>query len=106
MLNWIKEIVTTAKKEDIDVWLLVDNKFPIHRIDLHQYATNLFYLKEHSSLYWTSFIKKADQVYSIVTGFLHIAHILNKNTVGFGGDVDFWFFKDKIVNYLDSNDRK
>lgn len=48
-------------------------------------------------MYWTSLIKKAEKVYSIDTGFLHIAHILNKNTVGFGGDVDFWFFKDKTV---------
>jgi hypothetical protein len=97
LLIWIKETVITAGKEDIAVWLLVDNKFPGIRKDLHLYAANLFYLKEHSSMYWTSLIKKAEKVYSIDTGFLHIAHILNKNTVGFGGDVDFWFFKDKII---------
>lgn len=97
LLNWIKETVTTAEKEDIAVWLLVDNKFPDIRKDLHQYATNLFYLKEQSRLYWTTLIEKAEKVYSIDTGFLHIAHILNKNTIGFGGDVDFWFFKDKKI---------
>ena len=97
LLNWIKETVTMAEKEDTDVWLLVDNKFPRIRKDLHLYAANLFNLKEQSSMYWTSLIKKAEKVYSIDTGFLHIAHILNKNIVGFGGDVDFWFFKDKII---------
>lgn len=97
LINWIKETVSTAGKEDIAVWLLVDNKFPGIRKDLHLYAGNFFYLKERSSMYWTSLIKKAERVYSIDTGFLHIAHILNKNTVGFGGDVDFWFFKDKII---------
>ena len=97
LLNWIKEIAKAAEKEGTDIWLLVDNKFPNLRNDLNQYATNLFYLKEQSSLYWTTLIKSAEQVFSIDTGFLHIAHILNKNTFGFGGDVDFWFFKDKII---------
>ncbi len=97
LLNWIKEKTTATEKEGTDIWLLVDNKFPSLRNDLKQYAVNLFYFKEHSSLYWTTLIKKAEKVYSIDTGFLHIAHILNKNTVGFGGDVDFWFFKDKII---------
>jgi hypothetical protein len=97
LLNWIKEIVTKAEKEETDVWILVDNKFPSMRKDLHQYATNLFYLKEQSRPYWTFLIKYAEKVYSIDTGFLHISYILNKNTVGFGGDVDFWFFKDKII---------
>ncbi len=97
LLNWIKEIGAKAKKEDIDVWLFVDSKFPSLRNDLNQYAVNLFYFKEHSSLYWTTLIKKAEKVYSIDTGFLHIAHILNKNTFGFGGDVNFWFFKDRII---------
>ena len=97
LLNWIKEIAKAAEKEGTDIWLLVDNKFPNLRNDLNQYATNLFYLKEQSSLYWTTLIKKAEKVYSIDTGFLHIAHILNKNTFGFGGDVHFWFFKDRII---------
>ena len=97
LLKWIKEKTTATEKEGTDIWLLVDNKFPSLRNDLKQYAVNLFYFKEHSSLYWTTLIKKAEKVYSIDTGFLHIAHILNKNTVGFGGDVDFWFFKDKII---------
>ena len=104
LLNWIKEIVTIAEKEDTDVWLLVDNKFPSLKKDLHQYASNLFYLKEQSRPYWTSLIKKAEKVYSIDTGFLHIAYILNKNTVGFGGDVDFWFFKDKITEIKKTNE--
>lgn len=97
LLNWIKETVTIAKKDDTDVWLLVDNKFPSLRNDLNQYANNLFYLKEQSRPYWTTLIKRAEKVYSIDTGFLHIAYILNKNTFGFGGSVDFWFFKDKIL---------
>lgn len=101
LLNWIKETVTTAEKEDTDVWLLVDNKFPSLRNDLSQHAVNLFYLKEHSSMYWTSLIKKAEKVYSIDTGFLHIAHVLNKNTFGFGGDVDFWFLKDRTISLQD-----
>lgn len=97
LLNWIKATVSSAGKEDIAVWLLVDNKFPDIKKDLYISTSNLFYLKEQSSMYWTSLIKKAEKVYSIDTGFLHIAHILNKNTVGFGGDVDFWFFKDKTI---------
>ena len=101
LLNWIKETVITNEKEDTDVWLLVDNKFPSLRNDLNQYAVNLFYLKEQSSLYWTSLIKNAEKVYSIDTGFLHIAHVLNKNTFGFGGDVDFWFLKDRTISLQD-----
>ena len=97
LLNWIKEIAAAAEKDDMDVWLLVDSKFPSLRNDLNQNAVNLFYFKEHSSLYWTTLIKKAEKVYSIDTGFLHIAHILNKNTFGFGGDVNFWFFKERII---------
>jgi hypothetical protein len=97
LLNWIKEKTIATEKEGTDIWLLVDNKFPNLRNDLNQYATNLFYLKEQSIMYWTSLIKKAGKVYSIDTGFLHIAHILNKNTFGFGGDVNFWFFKDRII---------
>lgn len=99
LLNWIKAIGIKSKKEDIDVLLFVDSKFPSLRNDLSQYDVNLFYLKEHSSMYWTSLIKRAEKVYSIDTGFLHIAHILNKNTFGFGGDVNFWFFKDRVIEF-------
>ena len=98
LFNWIKETVTAAKKEDTDVWLLVDNKLPNLRNDLHESYLNLFFLKEQTSLYWTTLMKKAEKIYSIDTGFLHIAHVLNENTFGFGGDVHFWFFKDKTIN--------
>jgi len=99
LFNWIKETVTAAKKEDTDVWLLVDNKLPNLRNDLHESHLNLFFLKEQTSLYWTTLMKEAEKIYSIDTGFLHIAHVLNENTFGFGGDVHFWFFKDKTINY-------
>ena len=98
LLCWIRETVVVAKKKNLDVWLLVDNKFPNLRNDLHESHLNLFFLKEQTSLYWTTLMKKAEKIYSIDTGFLHIAHVLNENTFGFGGDVDFWFFKDKTID--------
>jgi len=76
----------------------INENFPNLRTDLATQAENLFFLQEDSLPYWTYLIKNAEMVYSIDTGFLHIAHILNKNTYGFGGDVDYWFFKDRRID--------
>ena len=67
--------------------------------DIETSSDNLFFVKEESVPLWTRLMKEAINVYSIDTGFLHIAHVLNKNTFGFGGDVDFWFFKDKRIDF-------
>ena len=101
LINWIKKIVAKSQDENLDVYLLSDNKFPDLRNDLEAHSGNLFFLKEESLPFWTQLIKHAEIVYSIDTGFLHISHVLNKNTYGFGGDVDFWFFKDKIIKIED-----
>ena len=101
LLNWIKKVSSDAENEGLDVFLSADNMFPKLRSDLLHCSMNLYFLKEGSSLYWNALIKKASKVYSIDTGFLHISHVLNKNTYGFGGDVDFWFFKDKIIRIED-----
>ncbi len=98
LVIWIQNIASNSLKENIDIYLLADNNFPNLRTDLATQADNLFFLNEDSLSYWTYLIKNAEMVYSIDTGFLHIAHILNHNTYGFGGDVDFWFFRDKIID--------
>ena len=46
LVNWIKEVAAAAEKDETDVWLLVDKKFPSLRNDLSQHTYNLFYLKE------------------------------------------------------------
>lgn len=98
LVIWIQNIASNSLKENIDVYLLADINFPNLRTGLATKADNLFYLQVDSFPYWTYLIKNAEIVYSIDTGFLHIAHILNDNTYGFGGNVDFWFFRDKIID--------
>ncbi len=98
LVIWIQKVVSNSLKENIDVYILADDNFPNLRTDVAKQADNLFFLKEDSLPYWTCLIKNAEMVYSIDTGFLHIAHILNVNTYGFGGDVDFWFFKDRRID--------
>ena len=97
LIKWIKKIIAKSQDENLDVYLMSDNKFPNLRNDLDTHSDYLFFLKEESLPFWTQLIKHAEMVYSIDTGFLHISHVLNKNTFGFGGDVDFWFFKDKTI---------
>jgi hypothetical protein len=98
LVMWIQKVVSNSLKENLDVYILANDNFPNLRTDLVTQVDNLLFLKEDSLPYWTSLIKNAEMVYSIDTGFLHIAHILNKNTYGFGGDVDFWFFKDRRID--------
>jgi hypothetical protein len=98
LVIWIQKVVSNSLNENLDVYLLANDNFPNLRTDLATRMDNLFFLKEDSLPYWTYLIKNAEMVYSIDTGFLHIAHILNKNTYGFGGDVDYWFFKDRRID--------
>jgi hypothetical protein len=98
LVIWIQKVVSNCLKENLDVYILANDNFPNLRADLETHADNLFFLKEDSLPYWTYLIKNTEMVYSIDTGFLHISHVLNKNTFGFGGDVDFWFFKDRRVD--------
>jgi ADP-heptose:LPS heptosyltransferase len=100
LVIWIQKVVSINLKENLDVYILADDNFPNLRIDLAKQADNLFFLKEDSLPYWTNLIKNAEMVYSIDTGFLHISHILNKFTFGFGGDVDFWFFKGSRIDFI------
>ena len=101
LIKWIKKIVAKSQDENLDVCLMSDNKFPDLRNDLETLSDNLLFLKEESLPFWTQLIKHAEIVYSIDTGFLHISHVLNKNTYGFGGDVYFWFFKDRTIRIED-----
>jgi ADP-heptose:LPS heptosyltransferase len=100
LLIWIQKLVSNSLKENLDVYILADDNFPKLRTDLATQADNLFFLKEDSLPYWACLIKNAEMVYSIDTGFLHIAYILNINTYGFGGDVDFWFFNDRRIDFF------
>ena len=102
LIKWIQKIVYDCEKENLNIYLLSDSKFPNLKSDLEVLSDNLFFLKEESLPFWTQLIKYAEIVYSIDTGFLHISHVLNKNTYGFGGDVDFWFFKDRIIDFKES----
>ena len=97
LVIWIQKVVSNCLKENLDVYILANDNFPNLITDLETHADNLFFLKEDSLPYWTYLIKNTEMVYSIDTGFLHISHVLNKNTFGFGGDVDFWFFKDRTI---------
>ena len=98
LINWIKKIAEKSHDKNLDLYLISDNNFPYLRDDLETHSVNLFFLKEESLPFWTQLIKHTEIVYSIDTGFLHISHVLNKNTFGFGGDVNFWFFKDRRVD--------
>jgi hypothetical protein len=98
LVIWIQKVVSNSLKENIDVYILANDNFPNLVTDLETEADNVFFLNEESLPFWTYLIKNAEMVYSIDTGFLHIAHILNVNTYGFGGDVDFWFFKDRRID--------
>lgn len=98
LINWIKKIAEKSHDKNLDLYLISDNNFPYLRDDLETHSGNLFFLKEESLPFWTQLIKHTEIVYSIDTGFLHISHVLNKNTFGFGGDVNFWFFKDRRVD--------
>ncbi|MFN4951434.1 MAG: hypothetical protein ACK5F0_07430 [Flavobacteriales bacterium] len=100
LVIWIQKVVSNNLKENINVYILANENFPNLRTDLATEADNVFFLKEDSLPYWTYLIKNAEIVYSIDTGLLHIAHILNENTYGFGGDVDFWFFKDRRIDFI------
>jgi hypothetical protein len=95
LINFIKKISLQSKS--LNIFILADSNFSSLKSDLTDSLENIFFLRENSNSCWNTLIKKAEKVYSIDTGFLHIAHILNKNTYGFGGDVDFWFFNDKII---------
>ncbi len=97
LINWIKKIAKKSHDKNLDLYLISDNNFPYLRDDLETHSGKLLFLKEESLPFWTQLIKHAEIVYSIDTGFLHISHVLNKNTFGFGGDVDFWFFKDRTI---------
>ena len=99
LLNWIKKISSESGKYNI--FILCDDNFSKLRFDLTVSCKNIFFLKEDTGRFWNALILKANRVYSIDTGFMHIAHILNKNTFGFGGNVDFWFFKDKTIRIED-----
>ena len=99
LVQWIQKTADDCRKENLDIYLLSDNKFPHLKSDIETSSDNLFFVKEESVPLWTRLMKEAIKVYSIDTGFLHIAHVLNKNTFGFGGDVDFWFFKDKRIDF-------
>ena len=99
LLNWIKKISSESGKYNI--FILCDDNFSKLRFDLTVSCKNIFFLKEDTGRFWNALILKANRVYSIDTGFMHIAHILNKNTFGFGGNVDFWFFKDRIIRIED-----
>jgi hypothetical protein len=99
LLNWIERIAKDFVS--FNLFILCDFNFAKLRSDIDVSLENIYFLKEDTSKFWNSLILNARLVYSIDTGFLHIAHILNKNTFGFGGDVDFWFFKDKIIKIED-----
>ena len=95
LLNWIEQL--SVKFNNYNVFILSDSNFSQLRFDIDNSFNNIYFLKDDIFEFWNALIVKANKVYSIDTGFLHIAHILNKNTFGFGGEVDFWFFKDKII---------
>lgn len=95
LLNWIEQL--SVKFNNYNVFILSDSNFSQLRFDIDNSFNNIYFLKDDIFEFWNALIFKANKVYSIDTGFLHIAHILNKNTFGFWGEVDFWFFKHKII---------
>jgi len=102
LINFISKISLQSKS--LNIFILTDSNYSSLKSDLADSLENIFFLRENSNSCWNTLIKKAEKVYSIDTGFLHISHILNKNTYGFGGDVDFWFFNDKIIMLDDFKD--